>query len=1081
MNNAETALAAPFFRWIVQHPKRIIALGLLLMLALGSFIPQLTRDTRSDAFLADDNPALIYREQVKNLFGLSDPIVIALVAEASIFTPEGLNAVRAVTAAMSAIDNVDPDGVTSLATENNIVGTDEGMDVVPFFEGTVNGQQQANAVRDAIRDFPLYQGSLVANDEKATLIIAELLDEKHNEQTYAEIRSQLAKLTLPAGHQLHVAGEGAISGYLGSYIDADAQRLNPIAAVVITLIVFLAFLRFGSTLMANLVIVASAVITVGAMAASGVPFYVITNALPVILIGIAVADSIHIYSEYFERRALHPQESIETSVVASMVEMWRPITLTTLTTAAGFLGLSFAAYMPPFQFFGLFTALGVSVAWLYSLIVLPAAMSLMKTEVHPRLANRIRTEGHDRFARVMVTLGNRVQHNAKTIVSLFAIAAVLSAVAASQLRVDEDRIETFHSSEPLYQADKVINSHFDGTNYLDIVVAASEAEGIFEPATLRKMEALQQYAQTLPWVQGSASVVDYLKQMNRALNEGDPQQYSLPTDKELVAQYFLLYSASGEPTDFEEEVDYEYRLANIRVSLNNGAFSDNRVVVEKLDRYLQDHFNDAQVSATLSGRVNLNYHWIKDLGASHFTGMAIALFLAWLVSALLFRSAMAGIFALTPVAASILLVYSAMVALSIPLGIGTSMFAAVAIGLGVDFAIHTIDKLRSLHPESGDIPTTLQKFYPTTGRALLFNLLAIAFGFGVLISSKVVPLNNFGIIVALSVTTSFLASMTLLPAMILLFKPRFITGQQTEQPTAMGALASKAILIIALVSGIGLLGNSSDLFAGDASITPPPAAKTAIAQTSGKMPLPNGRWVVEQINAVDEGIQRTSKLSMKLVDRRHKERLRETQTFRKYVGDEKRTVLFYLSPRNVKNTGFLTYDYPQAAMDDDQWLYLPALRKARRISASDRGDYFLGTDFTYEEIKKEGKFELSDYHFKTLKKERLDGKDTLLLEATPVDSKTARELGYGKVHSWVDPSNWIVIKAEYWDTNLNPLKTLNIDDIRRVDGIWTRHRMQIDNHKTGHHTEFVFSEVDYDKPLSDNIFARQALTRGVPR
>ncbi len=1076
MNKAETAQTAPFFRWIVEHPKRIIALGLVLILALGSIIPQLTRDTRSDAFLADDNPALIYREKVKRLFGLSDPMVIAVVAEESIFTPEGLNAVGSVTDLVSLIDNVDPEGVTSLATENNIVGTDEGMDVVPFFKGTVNSQQQANAVRDAIRDFPLYQGSLVANDEKAMLIIAELLDEKYNEQTYAEIQSQLAKLELPPGHQIHIAGEGAISGYLGSYIDADAQRLNPIAAVVITLIVFLAFLRFGSTLMVNLIILASAGITVGAMAASGVPFYVITNALPVILIGIAVADSIHIYSEYFERRALHPQESINTAIVTSMVEMWHPITLTTLTTAAGFLGLSLAAYMPPFKYFGLFTALGVSVAWLYSLVVLPAAMSLMKTEVHPRLANRIRTEEHDRFAKVMVKLGNRVQHNAKTIVSLFTIAAVLSAVAASQLRVDEDRIETFHSSEPLHQANKVINGHFDGTNYLDIVIQTTEAEGIFEPTVLQRMETLQQYAQTLPWVQGSTSVVDYLKQMNRALNEGDQQYYSLPTDKDLVAQYFLLYSASGEPTDFEEEVDYDYRLANIRVSLNNGAFADNRVVVEQLDQYLTNHFNDAQVSATLSGRVNLNYHWIKDLGTSHFTSMAIALFLVWLVSALLFRSAVAGIYALTPVAASILLVYSAMVTLSIPLGIGTSMFAAVAIGLGVDFAIHTIDKLRSLYPDSGDIHTTLQRFYPTTGRALLFNLLAISCGFGVLITSKVVPLNNFGIIVALSVTASFLASMTLLPAMIILFKPRFITGKATEQSSAMGAFAGKATLIIALVGGIALLSNSGDLFANGASVT-----KTSEAKTSSEQPLPEGRWVAEQINAVDEGIHRVSRLSMKMVDRRNKVRLRVTQTFRKYVGDEKRTVLFYLSPRNVKNTGFLTYDYPQAETDDDQWLYLPALRKARRISASDRGDYFLGTDFTYEEIKKEGKFELSDYHFRTLKTERLDGKETLLLEAIPVDHETAKELGYGKVHSWVDPSNWIVIKGEYWDINLNPLKTLSIDDIRRVDGIWTRHRMQIDNHKTSHRTEFVFSEVDYDKPLSDKIFARQALTRGVPR
>ena len=92
---------------------------------------------------------------------------------------------------------------------------------------------------------------------------------------------------------------------------------------------------------------------------------------------------------------------------------------------------------------------------------------------------------------------------------------------------------------------------------------------------------------------------------------------------------------------------------------------------------------------------------------------------------------------------------------------------------------------------------------------------------------------------------------------------------------------------------------------------------------------------------------------MELIDRRGKSRVRETMGYRRYYGEEKRTVLFYQSPTNVRGTGFLTYDYPNADTDDDQWLYLPALRKVRRISSSDRGDYFLGTDFTYEDIKKE--------------------------------------------------------------------------------------------------------------------------------
>ncbi|MEO0443457.1 MAG: outer membrane lipoprotein-sorting protein, partial [Pseudomonadota bacterium] len=948
--------------------------------------------------------------------------------------------------------------IISLATENNIVGTDEGMEVYAFYDKAIDTQQQADNIRDAIRDFPLYQGNLVAKDESATLIVVELLDETQAEQSYIDLVNAVDALERPDNLQRHIAGEGAISGYLGSYIDADAQRLNPIAAAIISAIVFIAFLRISPVLIGGVVIAAAVVLTLGTMAAFGIPFYVITNALPPILIGIAVADSIHIYNDYFERRALYPQQAINDAIVASMEAMWRPITLTTI---AGFTGLYFAAYMPPFKFFGLFTALGVAVAWLYSLTFLPAAMSVLKTEAQPGLAKKMRAPGRDHFAKLMLQLGGFTQRFPNTIIILAAGIMALGLGAASRLTLNEDRITTFHPSEALYQADRAINRRFNGTHYLDIVIETPAVEDIFEPQVLEKMQALQRYAQTLDLVEGSTSIVDYLKQINRALNGGKPEDYRLPQDRDLIAQYFLLYSASASPTDFEQQVDYDYRLANIRVTLSSGAYADNKVVVEALADYIAREFNDDFVSATLSGRVNLNYHWINDLGRSHFSGMAIALLLVWLMSSLLFRSSIAGIFALLPVATSILLVYSTMVLLSIPLGIGTAMFAAVAIGLGVDFAIHTIDRLRSLYRQTGDMALTLQRFYPSTGRALLFNLLAIGLGFGVLITSQVLPLKHFGTIVAMSVTSSFVVSMTLLPALIQRLKPEFITGKPDKpQHEPSGSLPIKLLLGIGAIAVIAVLSLTNQASADE---------------------LPEGRWVMQQVNAVDEGLQVTRTIAMTMIDRRGKTRERQTLSFRKYFGEDKRTVLFYVAPQNVKNTAFLTYDYAGTDKDDDQWLYLPALRKARRISASDRGDYFLGTDFSYEDIKNEGKVELADYHYTTLGRDIVDGNTLLHIEATPIDKKVAKALGYGKVHSWIDTANWMTVKAKYWDTQLNPLKTLTINDIRQVDGIWTRHQLAVDNHKTGHRTEFLFSDVDYRTAVDDRVFTRQALSRGLPQ
>jgi predicted RND superfamily exporter protein len=352
----------------------------------------------------------------------------------------------------------------------------------------------------------------------------------------------------------------------------------------------------------------------------------------------------------------------------------------------------------------------------------------------------------------------------------------VGAYAASHLHVDEHRIGIFNEEEPIYRADRVINAHTRGTNALDIVVEASEPEGLLEPEVLWRMEALQNYALGLPHVGGATSIVDYLKQMNKAMNGDDQAYYALPDSRELAAQYLLLYSFTADPTDLEHLVDYEYQLANIRVTLDSGNYQHIAPVVNRLEDYIREKFNTPEASATLSGRVTMNYYWIRDLEKSHFTGLWLALIMVGAVSMLLLRSLPGGLVVLLPVAGSVLFVYASMVLLGIDLGVGTSMFAAVAIGLGVDYAIHTYQRLEQIAAENSDLDQILAIFFRTTGRALFYNFLAVTLGFGVLIWSKVVPLNNFGSIVVLAVTVSFLFSVTLLPSMLKVLKPRFILG-----------------------------------------------------------------------------------------------------------------------------------------------------------------------------------------------------------------------------------------------------------------------------------------------------------------
>ena len=645
-------------------------------------------------------------------------------------------------------------------------------------------------------DFPLYLGSLVAKYGSGTLIVAELHDQTKAQELYEQLLQLIEIAPVQDGEEIHVAGEGAVAGYMGAYIDSDAMRLNPIAAVVITLICLLAFRTLRGMLLPNLVVLATAGGALGLMAAFDVSFFVITNALPVVLIGISVADTIHILNDYYEDAAVNSKDTSRDLTIRTMMRMWRPITLTTLTTMAGFLGLSLASVMPPMEYFGLFALIGVGIAWMYSLTVIPAFLTILKLKPSTAYKSHIDSTVPkvDIFGRGLTTLGSIVITFPKTILVLAMTIVIAGGVGASKISLDENLIRTFDHEEPLYIADQVLNSAFDGTRYLDIMVETPNEEDLFKPENLQKIEALQSYVATLPQVEGSTSIVDYLKQMNRSLDGGEQAAYVLPKSADLAAQYFLIYSASADPTDFEEEIDYDYRLANIRVRINDGRYSKAKVIIESTQRYIDQQFNDENITAKLSGRVNVDYHWIKRLGDSHFGSIAISLALVWLMASISFRSTVAGVMSLLPVVITILMIYAVMGFNGIWLSISSSMFAAIAIGLGVDFSIHTLERLQVLIREKAEsIDDALLDLYPSTGRALFFNFLALSLGFGVLATSKVIILQEFGLLVAVAIATSFITSLTVLPALVKLFKPRFLGLPKSAEPSKSPQILTESL------------------------------------------------------------------------------------------------------------------------------------------------------------------------------------------------------------------------------------------------------------------------------------------------
>lgn len=1052
----KTGLLEQYFHLIVSLRWLVVMLGAALVVVAITALPTLTKDTSAGAFIDPENSALRYRKQVEELFSLRDPIVVAVVNEGSegIFNPGSLQLIDWLTSKISALDNVDPERVMSLATESNVVGTEMGMEVSEFLDPLPETQAEASEVRQAIADFPLYQGSLVARDGRASLVVVEILNEDQAQQTYDEILQLIAMAPTGAEDVLLVAGEGAVAGYLSSYIDQDAQRLNPFAGLIITLILFLGFRTLRATLLPNAIILATVVITLGVMAATATPFYVITNGLIVCMIGIAVADSIHILSQYYERQQIAPTASQRELVVWTMCAMARPITLTSITTVAGFLALYPTSSMPPIKAFGLFGALAVCVAWLYTVTVLPAALSFLKPQPSNSFAATSNSGAKSSSHRFMVRVGAVVFSYPRSVVAVGLAVVVIGIFGVTRVQIEDQRIENFKASEPLYQADKRINNLMDGTYHLDVLVETEEDEGLHDPARLRKIQALQAFLEDQPHVNGSTSVVDYVKQMSRAVNENQIDQYVIPDDGMLVAQLFLLYATSGNPTDFEQEIDSTHRQALVRAYLDTNAFANNRQLVPIVEAYLTEQFNEPGMTARLTGRVHVDYHWINGIAESHVGSVLVSILAVLVMATLLFKSLSAGLLTIVPVGMSILLIYAVMGFFDIWLGIGTSMFAAIAIGLGVDFSIHSVERMRQLGRQTGrPLAEALAELYPTTGRALLLNLAAVALGFSVLCLSDVPPLIRFGGLVGLAVSASFIASITLLPSLVLLLKPASIIAPHKQRDFKKSGVVPTAMLALVMIG-------------------------TLHAPDTRAEELPEGLDIMRSVAARDEGHQVTRDMRLELSDRRGQTRTQEIKAYRRYFGDEKRTLLFYTAPANIRGTGFLTYDYSNSVAEDDQWLYLPALRKVRRIPASNRGDYFLGTDFSYEEIKSENKIGMQDYNFRTIGQEEVDGIQCYVVEGTAINTEIAKELGYSKAVWRIDPGVWISRESDYWDVNGNHLKTIENLEIKKIDQIWTVLQVKATNHKSGHSTLLTNLNVDYQSNVPERTFDQRTLRRG---
>lgn len=238
------------------------------------------------------------------------------------------------------------------------------------------------------------------------------------------------------------------------------------------------------------------------------------------------------------------------------------------------------------------------------------------------------------------------------------------------------------------------------------------------------------------------------------------------------------------------------------------------------------------------------------------------------------------------------------------------------------------------------------------------------------------------------------------------------------------------------------------------------------------------RAIMEKVDARDDGDNSTSDMEMILIDKRGSERVRRIKAFRKDFGEDKYSLMFFLSPADVKDTGFLTYDYDDPERDDDQWLYLPALKKVKRIATSDKSGAFMGSDFSYADMTTRN---LAEWDFKLLKEATVDGHKVWIIMSTPRSRKIVDRYGYTKSAVFVRQDNYVVIRAKNWVDD-GKTKYMVVRKLELIDGIWTSTEIQMTTKRgkqTLHRTIMRSANVKYNQGLDKSIFTTRRLDKGL--
>jgi len=745
--------------WRIRYPAcGVIIAGFLALAPLANFTEL---DNDISAWISRDDPVYQTYERFRGEFGGGRTLIVALRSDA-LFTVESLRFIREVTEDIRRIPLVDR--VQSLSTANLVralppVDAEEagGIEVQPLLDDLDTPDAAARARREALED-ELLRGDLVSADGTVTAIVI-AFDEDRIDEVRGETIERIHRAVdrrLPRGMSAYYNGSLEISETYNRVTLENTRTLTPPILALTILAVYVMFRSWRVTGLVVVSILVSVIWTMGLFALLGFKYNVLASMLPPLVIVLAIADDVHIVQHFVHE--LRDTGNRRHAFLSSVEHLFAPLLGASATTALGLLSLA-TSNVHSVRTFGIGASIGVMVDFAMSLVFVPTLLTLVRPDPAPPPQERWLLEPMRAVARFSV-------RHARPVLATSALAAVAAMAGMSRLRVDTNHINFFSASHPLHQSAEVIDRHLSGIYSFNILLEGPP-DSMKAPDTLRRMEALREDLQRLPYVRKVVSLADYVKRVNRELNGGSPEAAVVPASADAIAQELFVFGLSDDGrVELERMAASDFSRAQVSVKL---ASMSSDLVFEQInqaERLANAAFRGTAIRPTVTGSGRIFATLDHYLVVSQLSSFSTAFVTVFAVIFVVFRSARFGVLGVIANAVPVLAVLGLMGWLGISLNVATVMVASVALGIVDDDTIHFINRFRRETSGGASSAAGIELATIHEGRASLTTAIVNSLGFGLMVFSEYRPTAWFGGLLALTMAVAFVAEVFIVPAVI---------------------------------------------------------------------------------------------------------------------------------------------------------------------------------------------------------------------------------------------------------------------------------------------------------------------------